>query len=517
MMTSPRPAASPSPTSEQLIARPPFADWSHRLRDQSAHRPRIASTLADGRLCQLRSQVLSAAAAYTDELAQLSADVGLGSGSLADSVVGTCDAPIAATGHQPIVFHPGLLAKNQLLQKLLQTAPAASAAPEPSPSLAPAGHQAGSGLMIQIDTDAGAAGTIRFPEAQSKLQVTSRDISTGSDLFLSQRILPEDRVADLAQEVVSSLETFGFADAAERTSVVMDQYTRLAGQSAVAANAIVRRLWQTDATYLELPFSRLCQLSELQAVFREWIYDASRLHRAYNTALQRHRLAHGITNAANPFPDLASTGRSVELPFWVVSADGRQRETLVVNPAEPLSAIGDTDLIVPRGMLISTVLRLFVSDLFIHGTGGEHYDVCTERFVADWLDVDLPESVTATATRYLFADEVRQLEEVSLRRQTVHNSQHRFRTHVEHGRFPLAWQPLAKRLLTERETAVAELNAARAGGRSAMDIHRHLKAVRRKIETLAHAAFAHGSDLRLPSPVETAVLQERRFPFFFFD
>lgn len=516
MMTSTRPVASRSSASEQLTARPPFTDWSHRLWEQSARRSKVAATLADGRLCQLRAQVLTAATAYTSELAQLSADVGLETGSLAASFTGPCDAPIAATGHQPVIFHPGLLAKNQLLQELLGTSPSGPTAVDRSPS-GPAEDRAVTGLMIHIDTDQGTAGTIRFPKAHPQLQVSSIDVSTGGGLFLSQRILPEDRVADLAQEVVSSLETFGFADAAERTSVVMDQYTRLAGQSAVAANAIVRRLWQTDATCLELPFSRLCQLPELRGIFCEWISDATRLHRTYNASLQQHRLAHGITNSANPFPDLAGTGRTVELPFWIVSADGSRRESLVVNPVQPLSDIGDTDLIVPRGMLISTVLRLFVSDLFIHGTGGEHYDVCTERFVAQWLDVELPESVTATTTRFLFDDEVRQLAEVSQRRQTVHNSQHRFRTHVEHGRFPLTWQPLAQHLLTEREEAVAALNAARAAGRSALAIHHQLKTVRRKIATLAHAAFAHGSDLRLPPPAETAVLRERRFPFFFFD
>lgn len=501
-------------------ATPSFVDWAALLANNVARRSHLDAAVGSGMLWRVRADVRQAAQAYTTELTRAAAAAGLDSPHHAppqhapsdgDQTIPPDHQPVVATGHQPIVFHPGLMAKNRLLQQLLNQQPAAS------------------GLMVLIDTDEGHAGHIRYPQATPQLQIATANIATSGPLYLSQTLLTEERVADIGQHIVLRLEEFGFADAAERTAVVMDQYTRLAGTSAVAANSIVRRLWEGQTSYLELPLSRLCGVPSVRQFLHARVSEAGEaaaLHETYNRTLDEYRARHGIVNPANPFPNLMSTGRQQELPFWIIrtDADGQQRrEPLMVDRQSsargfPPEAIHASDaLLVPRGMMISAVLRLLVSDLFIHGTGGQRYDVCTNEFFRNWKQVTLPDFVTATATRHLFADEVRQLEHVQQLRRHLHNSRHRFRRFVTAGQLSSACQVEAERLLQQRQRRIDAFNAAQAAGLSAREWHFQLKQIREQIHTFTHRVIAADADLRLPPHSEREVLTDRTLPFFFFD
>jgi hypothetical protein len=113
--------------------------------------------------------------------------------------------------------------------------------------------------------------------------------------------------------------------------------------------------------------------------------------------------------AAKAFPSarIAPLGEG-ELPLWRLGGPERVR-VADSNLAQP-------GQLAPRALLMTAILRMFVCDLFIHGTGGgasgegadehaEGYDRITERWIPAWLGerdggagAPLSPSVVATAT-----------------------------------------------------------------------------------------------------------------------
>lgn len=80
------------------------------------------------------------------------------------------------------------------------------------------------------------------------------------------------------------------------------------------------------------------------------------------------------------------------------------------NEAEALtSLLFSGQQLVPRGALITAMLRLLFSDLFVHGTGGGQYDPCTDALIRNWWAVEPSPFAVASASRFLFADERQQL------------------------------------------------------------------------------------------------------------
>lgn len=480
--------------------RPELSEWSAVLAHNTKRRLLVSDLPGPGGLCELRREIMAAAQTYTERLSSISEAAGLGSVSPSHSVSfhSTCDAPIVATGHQPVVFHPGLLAKNRVLQELLHS------------------EAETTGLMIIVDTDEGDGGLIRFPAPGRQLQTSSESISVGDSLYLSQRVDTAMRIADATHKIIAGLHEYGFGDAAERTEITMDQYARLAGQPVAIANTIVRRLWEHQPDYLEIPLSELCQQPAVQRFIRTQVSDGLSLQRTYNESLDHHRAKHKIENPANPFPNLSYSGRRIELPFWVLSADRKSRRVLTVDPEDTSHQYADGELLVPRGMMISAMLRLLVSDLFVHGTGGEHYDVCTDQFIDQRWHVRPPDFVTATETRYLFEEEVRRVDQVRNMQFQLHDANHRFRQYVSNGNFDQNDLPEATALRDRHETAVNSLNRARQDRHPAAETHYELKKLNREIAAFVRRVTTDGADLTLPTAAELKVLQERTFPFFFF-
>ncbi|MCS7204071.1 MAG: hypothetical protein NZ853_00065 [Leptospiraceae bacterium] len=83
-----------------------------------------------------------------------------------------------------------------------------------------------------------------------------------------------------------------------------------------------------------------------------------------------------------------------ELPLW--KSDGYKRETLKVN--DDLSEI---PYIFPKAFMLSFIIRMFLSDLMIHGTGGGFYDQVTETIIERFLEQKPSPCVVTTSTFYL--------------------------------------------------------------------------------------------------------------------
>src|SRR5690606_13015755 len=110
------------------------------------------------------------------------------------------------------------------------------------------------------------------------------------------------------------------------------------------------------------------------------------------------RADHKIKNPANPFPNLKD-GSNFELPFWIVDPSSRSRTPVRHGSHPPQDA-----LLIPRGALITALFRTHCSDLFIHGTGGKHYESFTDLLIREYFGAPPPPYVIASETTFLFND-----------------------------------------------------------------------------------------------------------------
>ena len=117
-------------------ATPSFADWTALLANNVARRSHLDAAVGSGMLWRVRADVRQAAQAYTTELTRAAAAAGLDSPHHApphhappqhapsdgDQTIPPDHQPVVATGHQPIVFHPGLMAKKSAAAATAQPA-----------------------------------------------------------------------------------------------------------------------------------------------------------------------------------------------------------------------------------------------------------------------------------------------------------------------------------------------------------------------------------------------------------
>jgi len=148
---------------------------------------------------------------------------------------------------------------------------------------------------------------------------------------------------------------------------------------------------------------------------------------AYNRALGGYRAERGIRGEAHPIPNLTVAADRIELPLWIWRGDaprarlrvGEDRAGAIAlfsdstqvctvdadrlrnAPASAIrDALGDWRLR-PRALVLTMYLRLFESDLFIHGIGGAKYDAITDALIRDLFDVEPPGYACVSATARL--------------------------------------------------------------------------------------------------------------------
>jgi len=364
-----------------------------------------------------RQRLIAAAEQYMLRLSDLAktADVPLPTTAV---LTGNPDnQPVIMTGHQPVVFHAGLVFKYECTE---QSASGAAI-----------------GTAVIIDTDEGDPGTFFYPRADTEAKDSATGqliLSTGSfcestGLYGSVSLLPAELLVQRATEIRAGLEFTTTPSVQHRFRQVSDVYCRLAtaGATAAEANSIVRWSRKIGSRLLELPLSAVCSFPEVMKLTAGILENFESFAGIFNHQLKDYRTAHGIRNPANPFPDLQTGPQGIELPFWVMSADDQSRRPLYacntdggttlsadgekvtkIPSGESLEALNDLLFrkiqLIPRGALITSFLRLLFADLFVHGTGGGNYDRFTDRFIETWWNVQPPPFVVATASRFLFAE-----------------------------------------------------------------------------------------------------------------
>ncbi len=381
----------------QDIFEPSFAEWPDILRNNLATRGSRDSILGAERVKKLRNQLYERAREYSESVAATAKRGGIHT-ELRLAPFDSANTPIIMAGHQPVVYHPGLLIKVQSLVRFAELSTAV-------------------GINIVIDTDQGDAGMLHWPSlASGSLEIKFASIATKRDsLYSDQRVESESVVAAVFESIEADLcrcaeVNSGANLSIEQARLAGSLYKRLSGESLSIAHTVVR--WALlKSTLIELPLSIFVQETELREIIREFASDGIRLAETYNKTLDAYRYEHRIANQANPFPNMKCDQANIELPIWRVFKGSREALFYSLGMRSPAVAESKqgAEYLAPRGSITTMLLRSFCSDFFIHGLGGANYDRFVDQLSSRYLGVDLPRYVVTSGTRHLFPERVAEL------------------------------------------------------------------------------------------------------------
>ena len=290
------------------------------------------------------------------------------------------DRRIIATGHQPTLWHPGILAKYAAVDAALR---------ERGPRLA-------SGVNIVVDQDVLAPAAFDVPLRRSDGTLASRQIDLGPPRRVDEvpvgfmpafqpREIQVDSLGELP-ELAGSVQHIRAALAAE------------AHQSSAAAQvaAALSRLMQQCADLAPLSAitgSDMMRTTLARALLQAMADDPHRCAQAYNRAVAAHPRAH--------LSPLAIRDDYVELPLWRVRDDRTRVRAYDADLQSSRPAVIDHEssiTLLPRALFMTAFIRLAVADLFVHGEGGAIYDRAMEQWIREWLGAEVAPMATATAT-----------------------------------------------------------------------------------------------------------------------
>lgn len=393
------------------IALPPLSEAANLARSNKSALQGVDRCLQGRSLSQLREwsrrEIYRAAQVYTREL--------LGTDSTSNlcgpDLEGCSQAPWYVSGHQPILFHPGVWVKNFVTAKLASSC--------------------GIGINLVVDNDTLSATSIRVPTGTGdspRMDLVPFDDPRPTQPWEEVRILNRDLFRSFPDRVERSLAGWGFqpmlrdfwlvaAQHAEKTDRLSDVLT--------AARATCERRW--GAGNLELPLSRLCRLDPFLWFSAHILAHLPRFHAIYNEVLGEYREVNGIRSRRHPVPDLAVKADWFEAPFWIWREGDRVRRRLFARQERNevlLSDGGETIARLPlspekeaccavevlrelqnsgwrfRTRALTTTLfgRLCLADLFLHGLGGAKYDEMTDRLISRFFRLPVPDFLMLSGT-----------------------------------------------------------------------------------------------------------------------
>lgn len=289
------------------------------------------------------------------------------------------DRPVLMSGHQAMLWHPGILAKWLAMNAAAEAVGTCET------------------IWLSVDQDDNDGAVLRVPvrrdgalhalEIKLDSPLAAPGTATGSRPTarsgpLTAALRADDITPRSVREHVPHLAQA--IDYFSSTSSLAEQLT-------LTTAKFVRWFELERATPAELLFaSDIAKTTAFQGIIARMISDPGSCVATYNQAV-----LHAADADLRPLAVVASRNR-YELPLWLLRTGEPRRKVY----SDELATLSESDRarLAPRALLMTGLIRAYGCDLFIHGTGGEKYDLATERWFASWLGLTLAPMVAATAT-----------------------------------------------------------------------------------------------------------------------
>lgn len=321
------------------------------------------------------------------------------------------DRPWIVGGHQPELFHPGVWFKNFLIDHVAKA-------------------NSGIGLNAIVDHDLARVTTLRVP-----MRDTDRSAVRTSMIPLPlarpespEPLLPwnawrvdRSKIHDACDQIEKAIRSVGLTGSMASDFFHQLGETREDIDAALAISQVRHGVERRHGIgNWEFPISRLCSIETWRSFVGHCISRADELNQTYNACLEAYREREKISNPAQPVPRLGRQGEWIELPFWLRLPGDFTRYRMWIGHSgsdvyvatRPHYQEGnvwkwsDTKgkgswTVLPRALMTTLFLRVFIADLFVHGIGGGQYDRLTDTIIEHFLKVTPPKFVTCTASLWL--------------------------------------------------------------------------------------------------------------------
>lgn len=272
------------------------------------------------------------------------------------------DRSVVMSGHQPIVFHPGIASKLAALMIACERT----------------NSQA---VWIVPDQDAVDPLALRTPIGRGGT-LSERTIRLGAMTHPS-----------VAAASLPAVKQIGKDDLPTELLTLRERLLDHANEPTLARQAALATIeLATDWLGVDTPrivfASELMETIGVREIVSAMTSDPARAISAYNNAVRAHEDA-GVR-------ELRIEDDRVELPLWRVR-DGASRQAVF---SDEIESIPERELL-PRGLIMTGGARNTLGELFIHGKGGWKYDQITEQWINEMLGESIAPMTLVSATQRL--------------------------------------------------------------------------------------------------------------------
>ena len=316
------------------------------------------------------------------------------------------EGPLIGAGHQVELFHPGVWAKNILIDQLAKT-------------------MGGAAYQFSIDTDAPKHLNLRWPGAGRAI-TDDPNLPTAQWAGLLDAPTPahleliEKELADAAQQWGFRPMALDFLHTLKRLTMEIPRLAPL------LISALHELDWSLGLRHSALAVAPLWESEGYLLCAHHLAARASEFAADYNAVLHEYRREKGIHSPGRPWPDLRVTADECELPLWLdcLQTGNRLRASVKLRNGQSVLDCPSRDGFVfqrdlngwqaaenlknflmshrlrlsPRALALTMFLRLIVCDQFVHGIGGALYDEITDRIIKRRLAIESPHFCVTTAT-----------------------------------------------------------------------------------------------------------------------
>ena len=320
------------------------------------------------------------------------------------------DQILVASGHQAELHHPGVWAKNALMD-------------------AAAARLEGRAVHFAVDTDepkhlqlrwpGGAVPLVDDPSAEQCEWSGLAPPPTPAHLNEAEREFERAAAHWSFRPLVPA-----FLGSMRRQSL---RATNLPG---ALTDSLHQLDWDLGLGHDAMIVSPICFSEPYLLFVHHLLARAGEFGAQYNAALDQFRRENGIKAPGRPMPNMRLGDDACEVPFWLDSlSDGtRQRATVARSGGmwalQPHVEGGDEFRfdqaregwdaaqglgawlrrgglrLSPRALTLTAVLRLLVADQFVHGIGGGLYDQVLDALIKWHFQLEPPRFAVSTATLY---------------------------------------------------------------------------------------------------------------------
>ena len=214
---------------------PKWAEWPSRLSNNLSIPDTLTCYGQTFERQAVRREILGLAEIHTSKILDLADQVGV---EIQKPIPLNPTAPVIMTGHQPVIFHPGLSFKYAATCRAAQ-------------------QTRSTALAIVLDTDVGSAGHFETPVgANTDWKIsgkTARNLATPSkSLFSKAKIISGEAIDPMRQETLQTLPDLVLETDGNQIDLAFQAYQRLERAAADLSHSVVRRSQGLDTDLYEI-------------------------------------------------------------------------------------------------------------------------------------------------------------------------------------------------------------------------------------------------------------------------